>query len=86
MFSLYANNPNISIEGLMEHITGPDFPTGGIIYGKSGIVDAYRLVKAVCIFVVNITLREDQKRVVQRLSLLRFLTANKAKPLSVLPS
>ena len=32
----YANNPNISIEGLMEHITGPDFPTGGIIYGKSG--------------------------------------------------
>ena len=41
----YANNPNISIEGLMEHISGPDFPTGGIIYGKSGIVDAYRTGK-----------------------------------------
>ncbi|MEQ1246702.1 DNA gyrase subunit A [Acinetobacter soli] len=41
----YADNPNISIEGLMEHITGPDFPTGGIIYGKSGIVDAYRTGK-----------------------------------------
>ena len=41
----YANDPNISIEGLMEHISGPDFPTGGIIYGKSGIVDAYRTGK-----------------------------------------
>ena len=41
----YADNPNISIEGLMEHISGPDFPTGGIIYGKSGIVDAYRTGK-----------------------------------------
>lgn len=41
----YADNPNISIEGLMEYISGPDFPTGGIIYGKSGIVDAYRTGK-----------------------------------------
>ncbi len=41
----YADNPQISIEGLMEHISGPDFPTGGIIYGKSGIVDAYRTGK-----------------------------------------
>ena len=41
----YANDPSISIEGLMEHISGPDFPTGGIIYGKSGIVDAYRTGK-----------------------------------------
>ncbi|WOE31474.1 MULTISPECIES: DNA gyrase subunit A [unclassified Acinetobacter] len=41
----YAENPHISIEGLMAHITGPDFPTGGIIYGKSGIVDAYRTGK-----------------------------------------
>ncbi len=41
----YANDPNISIEGLMEHISGPDFPTGGTIYGKSGIVDAYRTGK-----------------------------------------
>ncbi|MEB5476284.1 DNA gyrase subunit A [Acinetobacter pollinis] len=41
----YADNPNISVEGLMEHVTGPDFPTGGIIYGKSGIVDAYRTGK-----------------------------------------
>ncbi|MCH4248263.1 MAG: DNA gyrase subunit A [Acinetobacter populi] len=41
----YVDNPNISIEGLMTHVTGPDFPTGGIIYGKSGIYDAYRTGK-----------------------------------------
>jgi len=37
----YIDNPDISIEGLMEHISGPDFPTGGIIFGKSGIKKAY---------------------------------------------
>ncbi|MFW5872787.1 MAG: DNA gyrase subunit A, partial [bacterium] len=37
----YIDNNDIEIEGLMEHIKGPDFPTGGIIYGMSGIKDAY---------------------------------------------
>ena len=37
----YIDNPDISVEGLMEHIKGPDFPTGGIIMGKQGIIDAY---------------------------------------------
>lgn len=41
----YVDDSHISIEGLMQHISGPDFPTGGIIYGKSGIVDAYRTGK-----------------------------------------
>lgn len=41
----YVDDSHITIEGLMEHISGPDFPTGGIIYGKSGIVDAYRTGK-----------------------------------------
>ncbi len=41
----YADNPQITGEGLMQHISGPDFPTGGIIYGRSGIVDAYRTGK-----------------------------------------
>ena len=35
------DNPDISIEGLMEHVPGPDFPTGGIIMGRRGIRDAY---------------------------------------------
>ncbi len=36
------DNPALSIDELMEHITGPDFPTGGIINGRAGIVQAYR--------------------------------------------
>ena len=34
-------NPQITIEELIEIIPGPDFPTGGIIYGINGIIDAY---------------------------------------------
>ena len=35
------DNPDISTEELMEYVKGPDFPTGGIIMGRQGIVDAY---------------------------------------------
>ena len=35
------DNPEISLVDLMEHIKAPDFPTGGIIFGKKGIMDAY---------------------------------------------
>lgn len=35
-------NPELEIDGLMEYIKGPDFPTGGIIMGKTGIRNAYR--------------------------------------------
>lgn len=38
----YIENENISIEGLMEHISGPDFPTAAIINGRKGIEEAYR--------------------------------------------
>ena len=41
----YAENPQISAEELMSYISGPDFPTGGIIYGRAGILDAYRTGK-----------------------------------------
>ncbi|MDO5651798.1 MAG: DNA gyrase subunit A [Moraxella sp.] len=41
----YADNPHITGDELITHITGPDFPTGGIIYGRSGIIDAYRTGK-----------------------------------------
>ena len=37
----YIDNPDIDTLGLMEHIKGPDFPTGGIILGNSGIKKAY---------------------------------------------
>jgi DNA gyrase subunit A len=38
----YIDNPSITIDELMEHIPGPDFPTQAIIYGRNGIKDAYR--------------------------------------------
>ncbi len=37
----YMNNPEIQLQELMKLIPGPDFPTGGIIYGRDGINSAY---------------------------------------------
>ncbi len=36
------DDPGLSVEGLMRHVKGPDFPTGAIIVGRAGIRDAYR--------------------------------------------
>ena len=38
----FIDNPEIDVDGLMEYIPGPDFPTGAIINGRAGIVQAYR--------------------------------------------
>ena len=40
--SAYIDNPEISIDDLCRYIKGPDFPTGGIIYGRDGIKRAYK--------------------------------------------
>lgn len=37
----YIENKDIDVEGLMEHIKAPDFPTGGIIYGYEGVKSAF---------------------------------------------
>jgi DNA gyrase subunit A len=37
----FIDDPDISLDGLMAHIKGPDFPTGGTILGRQGIRDAY---------------------------------------------
>ena len=37
-----VDNPEITIDELMTHIKGPDFPTGAIINGRQGIIDAYK--------------------------------------------
>jgi len=41
----FINNPYSTLEELMAHLKGPDFPTGGIILGRSGILDAYKTGK-----------------------------------------
>ncbi|WQU35449.1 DNA topoisomerase (ATP-hydrolyzing) subunit A [Helicobacter pylori] len=36
-------NPNAALDEILEFVKGPDFPTGGIIYGKAGIIEAYKM-------------------------------------------
>ncbi|WRG40485.1 DNA topoisomerase (ATP-hydrolyzing) subunit A [Helicobacter pylori] len=36
-------NPNAELDEILEFVKGPDFPTGGIIYGKAGIIEAYKM-------------------------------------------
>ncbi|HMF17156.1 MAG TPA: DNA gyrase subunit A [Gemmataceae bacterium] len=36
------DNPDLTVDELMEAIPGPDFPTGGVIYGRQGLLDGYR--------------------------------------------
>jgi DNA gyrase subunit A len=49
-----VNNPHAGLAEVLKHVQGPDFPTGGFIYGKSGIAQAYQtgrgrfLVRAKC--------------------------------------
>jgi len=37
-----VNNPHATLADVMKHVQGPDFPTGGFIHGRSGIMEAYR--------------------------------------------
>jgi DNA gyrase subunit A len=37
----YIDNPDITIEELMQHVKAPDFPTGGVIYGMEGVREAF---------------------------------------------
>ena len=43
----YIDNNNIDIDELMEYIKGPDFPTGGVILGQTGILSAYKTGKGI---------------------------------------
>jgi DNA gyrase subunit A len=38
----FIDNPRLSVDELMRYIKGPDFPTGGLIFGRRGIIDAYK--------------------------------------------
>ncbi len=52
------DNSNVSDEELMQIVSGPDFPTGGIIYGKSGIREAYKTGKGKIILRAKAKLEE----------------------------
>ena len=55
------DNPDISIEELMAHIPGPDFPTSGFIYGKEGIRQAYETGKGVIQLRARAIIERDRK-------------------------
>jgi len=55
------DNEDISIDELMEHIKGPDFPTAGIINGRAGIVEAYRTGRGRIYLRARAEVLEDEK-------------------------
>ncbi len=57
----YIEDPEISIEGLMKYIKGPDFPTGGIIYGTAGIKKAYTTGRGKIVIRSKFTIETDKR-------------------------
>lgn len=57
----YIDNTEISIDELMKYIKGPDFPTGGIIYGRDGIKKAYRTGRGRVTIRSKFTIETDKK-------------------------
>jgi DNA gyrase subunit A len=53
--------PDISLPGLMDHLPGPDFPTGGFIYGREGIRQAYETGKGVIQLRARALIERDRK-------------------------
>ena len=57
----YIDNKEISIEELMHYIKGPDFPTGGIIYGTAGIKKAYTTGRGKIVIRSKFTIETDKR-------------------------
>ena len=58
----YIDNPEITTEELMQHVKGPDFPTGGIILGNSGIKKAYETGRGSITIRSKATIEENNGR------------------------
>ncbi|UZV80866.1 DNA topoisomerase (ATP-hydrolyzing) subunit A, partial [Treponema pallidum] len=59
--SAYIENPNLSIQELCDCINGPDFPTGGIIFGKNGIRQSYETGRGKIVVRARFTIETDSK-------------------------
>ncbi len=55
----YIDNPAISIDDLMSYVKGPDFPTGGLIFGKKGIAEAYKTGRGKLLVRARFTIEVD---------------------------
>jgi len=53
------DNPDATLDDLMEHIKGPDFPTGGVILGRTGIREAYHTGRGRIITRIVVELKKD---------------------------
>ena len=57
----YIDNPDISVDELCNYVKGPDFPTGGIIFGKKGIKQAYKTGRGKILIRGRFTIEVDKK-------------------------
>lgn len=57
----FIDNPEISINDIMQHIPGPDFPTGGIIQGRNGIIQAYHTGRGRVVVRAKTSIEVDEK-------------------------
>jgi len=55
-------NPDIDIDGIMQHLKAPDFPTGGTIYGYQGVKDAYNTGKGRVVIRSKVDIENDNGR------------------------
>jgi DNA gyrase subunit A len=55
------DNPEITIDELMEHVKAPDFPTGGIIYGMTGVREGLRTGRGRCVVRAKTEIETDDK-------------------------
>ena len=55
------DDPDISVEGLMEHVPGPDFPTAGFICGRQGIKEAYHTGRGRVVMRARCVIEKDEK-------------------------
>jgi DNA gyrase subunit A len=55
------DNPQITWDELMQHVPGPDFPTGGIIYGTDGIKEAYRNGRGIIKIRARVIVEKDKR-------------------------
>ncbi|MEE4358525.1 MAG: DNA gyrase subunit A [Desulfococcaceae bacterium] len=55
------DNPDITLPELMALVPGPDFPTAGIIYGKNGILEAYKTGRGIIRVRARVAVEEDKK-------------------------
>ena len=57
-------NPECTVEELMEYIKGPDFPTGATVYGVNGIIEAYKTGKGRMLVRSKANIEEDKRRII----------------------